>query len=95
MNDDAPKLSKREWETMGKLLIPPSLGGSTTLGPKTAVKLVALGLVEHYSEPVPARPSDPPWLRMRIMVTGYRLTPRGQLLYCEWADKQPIEQEDK
>jgi hypothetical protein len=91
--NDTPNLAKHEWEALGKLLIPRSLGGSTTLGPNLAVKFTALGLVVYYSESLPRRPDDPPWLRMRIKVTGYRLTQRGQLLYSAWADEQPIDPE--
>src|SRR3954470_20363362 len=87
-----PHLKKLEWEALGRLLLPEAIGKST-LEAKTAKKLVALGLIERYYEALPPHPSDPPWVqaRMRMTITGYRMTQRGQLLYCQWADKQVTE----
>jgi len=94
MHDEKkPHLKKHEWEALGRLLLPVRRGGQSTLEAKTAIKLVALGLIERYYEALPPNPSDPPWVqsRMRMTITGYRMTPLGEVLYGEWENTQATE----
>jgi len=86
MDDDTPRLTRREWDALGSLLLPVTLGGKITLGQKVAQKLESLGLVEPFEQEIPASMADPPW--MRIKIKGYGMTPRGHRLYCEWASTQ-------
>jgi hypothetical protein len=78
---DRPKLTRRKWNALGTLLLPPSMGGKITLGPKTGPKLRDLGLVEEFETKLTG--DGPAW--MQITIRGWRLTSRGHVLYCEWA----------
>ncbi|HEY5746657.1 MAG TPA: hypothetical protein VIU12_11310, partial [Chryseolinea sp.] len=79
MSDEIPRLTKREWDSLGRLLLPVTLGGKITLGPKIAGKLESLDLVEPFEQEIPASRPSPPWMRVKIQ--GYRMTPRGHRLY--------------
>jgi hypothetical protein len=85
MTDELPRLTKREWDALGSLLLPISLGGKIKLGPKTAIKLESLGLVEPFEQTLPPGPNDPSWLRVKI--NGWRMTPWGHFIYCRWASQ--------
>lgn len=90
---DLPKLSRREWNYLGTLLIPLTMGGKVSLGPKTAKKFKELGLVQESEYVIEPRPGDPAWTRIRIQ--GWALTPYGNYVYCTWASTQPIEDNDE
>ncbi len=85
-DDQIPRLTKRQWDALGSLLLPVTLGGKITLGPKMAQKLESHGLVEPFEQEIPAAMTDPPWVRVRIK--GYQMTSRGHRLYCQWASQQ-------
>ena len=42
------RLTAREWDALGKLMMPIEAGGSRSLGPKLGPKLVALGYAEQF-----------------------------------------------
>jgi hypothetical protein len=86
------KLTRREWDALGSLLLPPKLGGKTTLGPKMAAKLQALGLVEPAEWKIYGIGSSPIDC-IPITIKGWRLTMRGNIRYCEWASEQVSDEE--
>jgi hypothetical protein len=67
------KLTRREWDELGSLLLPPELGGKTTLGPKMAAKLQSLDLVEPFERQIFGRGSSP-IDRISLAVKGWQMT---------------------
>lgn len=89
--DELPNLRKREWDALGGLLLPPSMGGKISLGPKTGPKLKALGLVEEFDLTIPAKSGQPAW--MAIKIRAWQMTALGYRVYCEWSSRQKIDDE--
>lgn len=83
---DLPKLTRRQWDALGSLLLPPKLGGKINLGPKMGASLQSHGLVERFEEMRAFNDGLPP---MRIR--GWRLTMAGNIAYCLWVGEQDAE----
>jgi hypothetical protein len=83
------KLSKREWERMGPLLLPLGMGGSRRLPPKLATKALLLGLIEPCKERFYGSGKGA-IDRIPVIVTGHQFTTMGHAQYCEWAAQQEV-----
>jgi hypothetical protein len=78
------RLSRREWEALGALMLPRDLGGKSTLGQKTAAKLEALGYVERYEKRIGGK-GNSVIDRIPVVIRGWQMTISGNLAYCTWA----------
>ena len=81
-----PRLSKRDWDALGSLMLPIQLGGKRKLGPKCAERLLAHGYVEPCEERIFGS-GHSPLDRIPVVIKGYRMTLAGNLAYCLWADE--------
>ena len=84
---DLLRLSKREWDALGRLMMPPEYGGKFTVAPKIAAKLLDLGFIRpeerrFYGSGNGAIDHIP------VVVTGYSQTLAGNMAFCEWAARQ-------
>lgn len=82
-------MTRKEWEALGKLLLPLNMGGSRHLGPKMAEKLLSLGYVQPSEDRIYGN-GDSPIDRIPVIVKGYEMTFAGNAAYCAWADTQPV-----
>jgi hypothetical protein len=74
-----PRLSRKQWEALGSLMIP-TPSGINQLHPATAAKLIGLGLVEEREILLRGR--------FPMRVKTHHQTIAGNLAYCQWAAKQ-------